>query len=263
MRLYWEIVRLAFQRQMTYRAAMWAGVATNLFFGLLRAAVMVALYAARDEISGMTLQHAITYTGLTQAVIAYLSFFGWYDVMRSVHSGEVAADMLRPMHYFGFWLAVDLGRAAVNLLFRGVSIMLLYALVVDVTIPAAVGQWLGLVAAVLLSWLVSFSFRFAVNLAAFWTPNAAGILRFSFGFQWLLSGFYMPLRFFPDWFRALCAATPFPAMVNTPVEVYLGLLPGPDLVWSLIRQALWATALISAGQVLLRAGQRRLVIQGG
>ncbi len=263
MRLYWEIVRLAFQRQLTYRAAMWAGVATNIFFGLLRAAVMVALYAARQEVSGLTLQDAITYTGLTQALIAYLSVFGWYDVIRSVHSGEVAADMLRPMRYFGFWMAVDLGRAAVNLLLRGVTIMVIYALVVDITVPSSAWQWFGLFVAIVLSWLVSFTFRFVVNLAAFWTPNAAGIGRFCFGFLWVLSGFFMPLRFFPDWFRAICEATPFPAMVTTPVEVYLGLLTGPDLVWSLIRQAVWAAALIVVAQVVLSAGQRRLVIQGG
>lgn len=35
MRLFWEIVALAIRRQLTYRAAIWAGLATNVFFGLL------------------------------------------------------------------------------------------------------------------------------------------------------------------------------------------------------------------------------------
>ena len=228
MRLYWEIARLALQRQLTYRAAMWAGLMTNIFFGLLRAAVMIALFAARPVVAGYTLQDAVTYTGLSQALIAYLSIFGWYEVINSVHSGEVATDLLRPMHYFGFWLAADFGRAIVNLFLRGVPIMLIYALVVRITTPASVGQWLVLTVAILLSWLVSFTFRFLVNLAAFWTPNAAGIGRFAFGLLWVFSGFFMPLRFFPNWFRAICDATPFPATLNTPVEVYLGLLTGPE-----------------------------------
>ena len=263
MRLYWEIVRLSFQRQLTYRAAMWAGLVTNVFFGLLRAAVMIALYATRPEVAGYSLQDAITYTGLTQALIAYLSIFGWYEVINSVYSGEVGADLLRPMHYFGFWLALDLGRAVVNVVLRGVTIMLVYALVVHITTPTSPGQWLALFVAIALSWLVSFSFRFLVNLAAFWTPNAAGIGRFSFGFLWVFSGFFMPLRFFPDWFRVLCEATPFPAMINTPVEVYLGLLTGPDLAWALARQVAWAAVLIVLAQIVLGAGQRKLVIQGG
>src|SRR5262245_34897019 len=99
MRLYWEIVSLSLRRQVTYRAATWAGLATNLFFGLLRAFVMVALYGGRNEVAGLSIQDAITYTALSQAVIAYLSIFGWWDVMESVNSGEVAADLLRPMNY--------------------------------------------------------------------------------------------------------------------------------------------------------------------
>ena len=44
-----------------------------------------------------------------------------------------------------------------------------------------------------------------------------------------MSGFFMPLRFMPDWFVRLCDLTPFPSMVNTIVEMYLGLLKGPAL----------------------------------
>ncbi|MBI1882181.1 MAG: ABC transporter permease, partial [Chloroflexi bacterium] len=93
MRLFWELTKLAFQRQLTYRVANLAGLVTNIFFGLLRAAVLVALYGARDEVAGLSVQAAVTYTGLGQAVIAYLSIFGWYEVMNSVYSGEVAADL--------------------------------------------------------------------------------------------------------------------------------------------------------------------------
>lgn len=263
MRLFWEITRLAFRRQLTYRAAAWAGLATNIFFGLLRALVMIALFGARDQVAGMTLQDAVTYTGLTQAVIAYLSIFGWYDVMDSVHSGEISADLLRPLGYIRFWLAVDLGRAAVNLLLRGVTIMLIYALFIDLSLPGSPARWLALGPAIFLSWLVSFGWRFLVNLAAFWTPNARGVGRFAFGMVWVLSGFYMPLRLYPAWFQAICQATPFPALVNTPVEVFLGLLEGQALWMALLHQAAWTAALLAVAHLILNQGVRRLVIQGG
>jgi hypothetical protein len=72
LRIFWELVQRAIQRQMTYRAASIAGLATNFFFGLLRAAVLVALYGARQQVEGMSVQDAITYTGLTQAIIRLL-----------------------------------------------------------------------------------------------------------------------------------------------------------------------------------------------
>jgi hypothetical protein len=39
-RIFWELVRRAIQRQTTYRAATLAGLATNFFLGLLRAAAV-------------------------------------------------------------------------------------------------------------------------------------------------------------------------------------------------------------------------------
>ncbi len=263
MRLYWELTRRSIQRHLTYRAAALAGLTTNVFFGLFRAAVLVALYGAQDEVAGITLAGALTYTALSQAVIGYLSIFRWTDLMRSIYSGEIAADLLKPMSLFGFWLSQDLGRAAVSLVLRGLPIIAIFALIFDLTAPASPAQWMALVVAVALSWLVSFVWRFLINLAAFWTPNAIGMIRLGFVLSWFFSGFMMPLRFFPDWVVQLAHLTPFPHMVNTVMEVYLGLLKGPDLAVALLIQAGWVLALLIAGQLALRAGIRRLVILGG
>jgi ABC-2 type transport system permease protein len=183
--------------------------------------------------------------------------------MDSVNSGDVAADMLRPMNYLRFWMAADLGRALVNMVLRGLTVLAIYSLFVELVLPQTMGQWVAFAPALFLSWLVSFAWRFLVNLAAFWTPNARGIGRFAFGLVWVLSGFYMPLRLYPDWFRILCELTPFPAMVNTPIEVFLGLRDGIELIWTLLYQCMWAVILLALAHLVLQRGVRRLVIQGG
>ncbi len=263
MRLFWEVVRRSFRRHLTYRAAALAGLITNIFFGLVRAAVLVALYGDREVVAGLSVQGVITYTGLTQAVIVYLSIFGWYDLMNAVHQGEIAADLLKPMRLFSFWLAQDLGRALVGLILRGFTIMGVYALVFDISYPSTVVQWSALVVTLALSWLLSFAYRFLVNLTAFWSPDARGIGRFAFVIVMFFSGFLMPLRFFPDWVQTLAFLTPFPHMLNTVVEVYLGVLEGTALVQALLAQALWAFALVALCQLVLSRATRRLVILGG
>jgi ABC-2 type transport system permease protein len=257
------LARLSIQRQFTYRAAAMAGLATNFFFGLLRAAVMVALYGSQTQVNGLTLQDAITFTGLSQAGIAYLSLFGWLEIVYSVSSGQVGADLLKPMSYFGFWMAQDLGRSAVNLLARGVPIMAFYALAFDITYPTSAGQWTALGLSIFLAWLTSFSWRFLINLSAFWSPNAVGFCRLFFAMSWFLSGFFMPLSFFPEWFQRLCYLTPFPQMVYTPIEIYLGQLDYLQSIQALATQAAWIIVLVILGQIVLTAGVRRLVVQGG
>ncbi len=263
MRLFWEIAKLSFQRQIAYRAATLAGLLTNLFFGLLRAALIGALYGARQEMNGIPIQGAVTYTGLTQASVGFLSLFSWYDLMNTVYTGQVAMDLLRPMGYFRFWLAQDLGRATAQLILRGLPMMAVYALIFQITVPQTLSQWAALGLGLGLAWLVSFAWRFLVNLASFWVPNALGIGRFAFMLSYFLSGFMLPLRFFPEWFVRFCYLTPFPQMVNAVVEIYLGVLSGQELLFTLLGQAAWAIGLIGLGQLVLSRGVRRLAIQGG
>ena len=263
MRLFWELTKRSFQRYMTYRAAAMAGLATNLFFGLLRAAILLALYGDRQEVEGYTIAGIITYTGLTQAVIAYLSLFGWYDLMMSVYNGDVGSDLLKPMSYFRFWLAQDLGRATVNFLLRGVAVMVIYAFMFDLVYPRTAVQILALLITIILSWLLSFAWRFLINLAAFWTPNARGIGRFGYMLVWFFSGFLMPLRFLPEWVQTIAYFTPFPHFMNTVVDVYLGILTGEALFLTLLIQTAWAVGLVLVGQLVLRTAVKRLVILGG
>jgi len=263
MSLFYQLTSLSARRQVTYRAATLAGLATNFFFGLLRAAVMVALYGARQQVSGMSLQDAITYTGLAQAMIAFLALFNWAEIIYSVQNGQVGADLLKPMSYFKFWMAQDLGRALVGLVFRGLPIMVFYALVFHITIPELPGDWLFLAASLILAWMISFAYRFVVNLAAFWVQDAIGFARLFFALSWFLSGFIMPLRLMPDWFTKICYLTPFPYMINTVVEIYLGLLSSGEILQVLLAQAIWVVILVAIGRWVLSLGVRRLVIQGG
>lgn len=263
MRLFWELSVRSFQRQLVYRAATLAGLGTNFFWGILRISVVTALYQGQPQVAGLTLQDSITFTSLAQATIGVFSLFSWYELMNSVYDGSVATDLLKPMGYFRFWLARDLGRAVGQLLLRGVPMMFVFGIFFQISVPGTLFHWLSLLVALSLGWLISFSYRFLVNLASFWTPNAVGVGRFGFSIALLCSGFMMPLRFFPDWFVKFCYATPFPSTVNTIIEAYLGVLSGKDLIWALTSQAIWALVLIGLGQAVLHLGIRRLVIAGG
>ena len=263
MRLFFEIFRTSFQRQMTYRATVLAGLLTNYLFGIFRIAILIGLYGDREVVAGISVTGGVTYMVLTQAVIGFLSMFSWYELMQSVYSGEIATDLLKPLSLFTSWMARDLGRAAVQFLFRGVLIILLYMPFFKLTFPGGPAQWLGLFTVIVLSWLVSFSWRFLVNLAALWTPNAVGIGRFSFIISWFFSGFLMPLRYYPDWVVRLANLTPFPSMINIVMDTFIGALTGPELARGILVQVIWGAALFAAGQFVLRAGVRRLVILGG
>ncbi|MHB0876971.1 MAG: ABC transporter permease [Anaerolineae bacterium] len=260
---YLALVRMSLQRELSYRTANVAGMVTNVFFGVLRASVLIALFGARDNVAGYSVRDAVTYTGITQALLSYVSVFGWWEVMRSVRSGEIATDLSRPMDYFAYWFARDAGRAFAQITLRGLSILALYAIVYRITLPPTPVHAVATIVSLLLALVVSFAFRFLVNLAAFWSPDATGIGRLCWTANSALSGMIVPLALLPPVLAQATRLMPFAAMINTPTEVYLGIVSGPHLVAALALQAFWATALVLGCRVVLAAGVRRLVVQGG
>jgi ABC-2 type transport system permease protein len=261
--VYLAIARLAFQRQLAYRTANLSGLATNLFWGMLRASVLIALFGARSIVAGYSVQAAVTYTGITQALIAPLAIWGWWDLMRTIQTGAVASDLSRPSDFFWYWAAQDMGRALAQVLTRGLPLLVMYALIYRIALPPTLWHWLALAAALWMALLISFAWRFIVSLAAFWVQDAIGIGRAAWTLTTFLSGFLMPLAFLPPWLITLMQCTPFPAMINTVVEIYLGLVRGPALLGALALQAVWLAVLYGVARVVLAAGVKKLVIQGG
>jgi len=263
LKVFWRLVWVSLKQQTTYRAAIVAGLATNLFFGLLRLALLQGLYQDQGPVNGLSLSGSITYIAISQASIAFLFIFGSNDLMKSVASGEVATDLLKPLRLFTLWMGKDLGRALVNLVTRGVLFMAIFQFFTPLVWPQSWGQWLLFFVSLVISWLVSYAWRFLVNLAAFWTPDAIGIGRAAFAVSQFLSGFLLPLRLFPPVVQQIFQLTPFPSIVNTPIEIWLGLTTGREIWLALGLQVFWLAALYWLCQVMVRAGIRHLVIQGG
>jgi ABC-2 type transport system permease protein len=261
--LYFQLARRGYQRYAAYPAATWAGVFTNTVFGFMRGSVLLGLYAQRSEIGGYDASAALTYTWLIQALIAAVAIWGWRELAERIRSGDIAIDLARPVDPQLAGLASDLGRATYHLLFRGIPPLLVGAAVFDLTVPDNPLVVVSFLLSVALAVCVSYAFRFLTNLTAFWLVDSRGIVVFSGFVATLFSGFLVPLAFFPRWLAVVAYATPFPAMAQAPIDLFVGVVTGPEVVMVLAAQAAWLLVLLGAGRMLFAAGVRRLVVQGG
>jgi ABC-2 type transport system permease protein len=263
MRLFIEVVWLAVKQQLHYRLAIFAGLVTNFFFAILRAALFIALYSTGQPVGNLTASQLLSFVAVSQGLIAFMSVFSYFDIMRTVYSGAIGADLLRPMDFFKYWLGRDLGRSLVNLTLRGILQVALFSVVFNVPVIISGWNWLGFVLTLAMSWLVSFCWRFLVNLVAFWSPDGIGFGRAAYSFSQLLSGFIVPLGLMPAWFQKAAYLTPFPSMVAMPADIFIGSMVGEEIYVNLLIQAAWLVGLFLLGQLVLRIGLRRLVVQGG
>jgi ABC-2 type transport system permease protein len=262
-RLYWEIARRGYRRYAAYPGATFAGVFTNIFFGFLQAYILLAVFRERDMVGAYDATDAVTYVWLAQGMLMTIYIWGWWEVALRVRSGDVATDLQRPVDFQLLWLAQDLGRALYHALYRGVPPFLVGALVFDVLVPRSVLTWLAFLVSVALAVCARFGFRFLVNLGAFWLLDYRGVGMLAVIVMTLFSGMYIPLAFFPDTLEVVAWALPFAAMIQAPVEVFLGHVEGWTLAGLLALQTGWTLVLLGVGRAVFAAGTRKLVLQGG
>ena len=262
MRLDWEIAKRGWRRYAAYPWATVAGMFTNTIFGFLQAYILLAIYRHRSDVGGFDSRDAVTYVWLAQSMIMTVYIFNWQELALRIRDGSIAGDLARPLDPQRYWLAYDLGRAPYHFLFRGLLPFVLGALVFDLRYPSPLDA-LAFLVSLTLAVVVSFGVRFLYNSAAFWLLDYRGVMTLTITTVLFLSGMVMPIRFFPEWLRGAAYALPFAAILQTPVDVWLGKREGLALAGFLALQAVWALALLALGRLALARGTRKLVVQGG
>ncbi len=258
------LARAGFRRYSTYRLATLAGILTNSVFGLIRASILLAaLASAGTAVAGYSPAQATSYVWWGQGLIACVGLFGWTEVSDRVRSGDIGVDFARPLDPQLAYLAADLGRAALQLLTRGLPTVLIGAVVFGIALPQTPAVALLAVLSVTLAVVISFGCRYAVNLAAFWLVENRGPQLTYIVVSGLLAGLYVPVAWFPPWLATIAAATPFPSMLQTPIDLLGGRADAPTALRLVAGQLAWAAGVLLLGQVLTRRGRRVLEVQGG
>jgi ABC-2 type transport system permease protein len=263
-RLSWELARRGYGRYAAYPAAMVAGLFTNIMFGFLIAYILLAVYDETTSIGGYDVKDAIAYVWVSQGLLTVAGILGpsWFELARRVQTGDVATDLQRPLDIQHAAFAGDVGRAWYHLVWRAVPQFVLGALLFEITMPGAAG-WLLFAFSVSLAVVVGFGIRFLVNLCSFWLLDYRGPALIVIAINFLLSGAVIPLSFFPEPLDTILRLTPFAAVLQAPVDVYVGEPVGGSVALALGLQLTWALGLYAAGQYVLSAGTRKLVLQGG
>src|SRR6266568_4370068 len=163
MRFYFEVAKTAFRRQLIYRWANLAGLATNIFFGIIFSSVIMALYHARSNVNGYNVKDALSYTWAVQAMIMVVLPFTWTDLMQTIRSGEVVTDLNKPCDFFLYWFSREMGRNCYYALFRAIPTYLVGALLFGLPLGANMAVWPGFLLCLLLGSMNGTVFRIFLN----------------------------------------------------------------------------------------------------
>jgi len=254
------LVRAGFQRHASYRRATLASAFTNSVFGFLKCYVLLTAASGRGEIAGYDAASLAMFAWAGQGLLGVVELFSWTEVTNRIRTGDIVSDLLRPVNPMVAFLAADLGRAGHALVIRLAVPITLGALCFPLRWPSAAATWLWLAVSVLLATVISFATRYLVNLLAFWWLDARGPNTLWLFGSALFSGLAIPIPFFPEWAQTVLWCTPFPWMLQAPLDV---LLERGSPVLSVGGATVVAVGMLGSCAVVQHVAVRRLVVQGG
>ncbi|BCB78953.1 ABC-2 family transporter protein [Phytohabitans flavus] len=265
-RTFAAITGSGFRRYATYRQATFAGAFTNTVFGFLRCYVLLAVADATAQglAGGYDRAQLATFVWVGQGLLAVVLLWGWTELADRIRTGDVAGDLLRPVNPVLSYLATDIGRAGHATLTRFIPPVVTGLIFFDMYLPR---RWVTaplFVVSIVLAVLACFACRYLVNASAYWLHDVRGpMIAWTLG-SGVLAGLYFPLRFLPDWATlALWVGTPFPSLLQTPLDVVVERDPPVVQAGLVALQAVWVVLLLAACDRVQRRAERKLVIQGG
>src|SRR5581483_2649872 len=114
---YLSLLRARFALMLQYRAAAFAGFATQCWWGTIKIMVMAAFYASAPH-QPIDLTQAITYVWLGQGLLGLLPWQADVEISEAVETGNIAYERLRPVDTHTFWLARAIAQRAAGTTLR-------------------------------------------------------------------------------------------------------------------------------------------------
>jgi ABC-2 type transport system permease protein len=260
---YLEFAKVAFSREGTYRAQVFTHIGSVLLRVFLLSTLWTALYHNNGVQAGITLDAMITYATLALLLDLIYGVNGAYVIREKIREGSIAIDLMRPISVPLYVLADTVGQTSFAAL-QIIPALLLSLLLVHIDAPPNAVAGLAFVASVLLGFLVNFFLDLMMATITFWTMEIFGVQIMVQFIASLLSGSLVPLYFFPAGIvQQLAFASPFAAIYNAPLSIYIGKVAGLQIAAMLGFQAFWAACFGIIALALWRMGERRVVIQGG
>ncbi|ROQ32581.1 ABC-2 type transport system permease protein [Streptomyces sp. PanSC19] len=266
LRLYAMVAAGGFRRFAAYRVATAAGVFTNTVFGFVLSATYIALWNERPRLGGYSMDDALAYVWIGQALITVCGLMGGGfedELIERIRTGDIAVDLYRPADLQAWWFSANAGRSAYQLLGRGVVPMAVGALVFGFTLPSGPGAWLAFLLAVALGSVVGFAIWYLVAMSAFWLLDGQGVVQAAWLAGLFFSGMLLPLNVFPGALGDVARLLPWASLLQVPADVYLGRYEGWELAEAYGFQGCWALVLLGAGRAAQTAATRKVVVQGG
>ena len=261
------LTRAGIMESLHYRLGTFVTLFANLIYLVLVYYLWKAIYASSgvDVVNGMTFTDTMIYLILATSLFNFLEMFIVWDMSRSIQSGKIILDLLKPMKFrmYTFWSYS--GSHVVSFIMTFIPTFIVVMIITKGAIPVGLNLVYFLIATVF-ALIVNFNIEMIVATICLYTESTWGINIVKETIVLLLSGASIPLAFFPEKLRTVVDYMPFRAVYDIPLTILLE-KNGSDTLQGLLPmfgfQLLWIVILTAAGTLFWNYSVKKITVNGG
>lgn len=250
-----------------YRLGTFVTLFANLIYLVLVYYLWKAIYASSgvDVVNGMTFTDTMIYLILATSLFNFLEMFVVWDMSRSIQSGKIILDLLKPLKFrtYTFWSYS--GSHVVSFIMTFIPTFIIVMIITKGAIPMRLNLVYFLIST-LFALIVNFNIEMIVATICLYTESTWGINIVKETIVLLLSGASIPLAFFPEKLRAVVDFMPFRAVYDIPLTILLE-KNGADTLQGLLPmfgfQLIWIVILTAAGSLFWNYSVKKITVNGG
>lgn len=264
MRAYGYLIKMRILTSLAYRFEVWIGMVGDII--MLAASVYIWKAAYGSGIAGaavVELESMITYTVISVLLASVFQTGVQNTIYTQVREGNIALDFMRPLPLLGIYLSDDIGSMVSALVNKAVPLLVAAVLLFGFPLPAGAGAFAGFLISALLSFVILWLMSAMVGLVAFWVAELGNLGMVKDAVVRVLSGSLVPLWFFPNAVQRVSEWLPFQYTYQTPIGIYIGILPAEEALRAIGIQAIWVIILGLLLTWIWKHARSKVMVQGG
>jgi ABC-2 type transport system permease protein len=222
-----------------------------------------ALLPENGILFGYSQKLLLTYMFGTAIMQAFILSSRSYAIGDDINQGNLSNYLIKPLNYFLYWFAKDMGDKAMNITFAVVELSLLFLFLRPPFLIQTDVLYLCLFfLAAVFSMFLYFLLNLILGMIGFWSPEIWAprfIFMILIGF---FSGTYLPLDIFPRPVFAFMQLLPFQYLLYFPLKIYLKQLPLLEVIHGLLIAFIWLIGLFIIVQWIWKRGLQVYTAQG-
>lgn len=262
---YFSLTRAGILEALQFRASAIVMVIGNLLYLTVVYFLWKSIYASAgtDVVNGMTFSDTLIYLVLATALFNFMEMYAVWEIGRSIQSGKIVLDLLKPMRYRSFLFWTYSGTFAMQFFATFLPTFIVVGIVTKGAIPLGINLLFFLIS-VVMSIIINYCIDFFVGTICIYTESIWGINIMKQVIVLLLSGATIPIAFFPETLKKIVYYLPFQSIYNAPLTILLDKTQSGECVFSILGiQLFWCAALLILSSLFWKVSLRKITVNGG